>query len=47
VNIYWPGIVILLYTLCGLGFTVQWLTTVYDRRTERSRVKEISPSPVV
>ena len=35
-DIYWPGMLILLYALCGLGFTIQGFFALGEWRAQKS-----------
>jgi hypothetical protein len=45
VDIYWPGFLILLYALCGLGFTIQgfFLLGEWITRRKQSRASVARP----
>jgi hypothetical protein len=41
-DIYWPGMLVLVYTLCGLGFTIQGayaLSAWNTRRRQRNQAR--------
>jgi hypothetical protein len=42
VDIYWPGIVVLFYTLIGLGYTIMGFYALADWRRRKREAKEDS-----
>jgi hypothetical protein len=46
VEIYWPGLVVLFYTLIGLGYTITGIFALSAWITRRRQAKEAPSGPV-